>query len=123
MLPHRKQEKQVPFGVLRQAVQVCVSPPRQGYLEVDGVGEGIERDLGADRVRSPQGSRTQLTGREGMCPLLTVQPLPILPLPLFFPPQTDPPSVPPPPCSLAMRPLCFPGIDTYAGFCQCRAEK
>lgn len=39
-LPHRKQEKQVPFGVLRQAVRVCVSPPRQGYLEVDGVWGG-----------------------------------------------------------------------------------
>lgn len=34
-----------------------------------------------------------------MCPLLTVQPLPILPLPLSFPPQTDPPSFPPPPAA------------------------
>lgn len=59
-----------------------------------------------------------------MCLLLTVQPLPILPLPLSSPPQTDPPSFPqPPPRSLAMLPLCFLGIDTYAGFCQCRAEK
>lgn len=39
-LPYRKQEKQVPFGVLRQAVQVCVSPPKQGYLEVAGVWGG-----------------------------------------------------------------------------------
>ena len=59
-----------------------------------------------------------------MCLLLTVQSLPILPLSLSSPPQTDPPSFPPPPPhSLAMLPLCFLGIDTYAGFCQCRAEK
>ena len=55
-------------------------------------GEGIERDLGADPIRSPQGSRTQLTGREGMCLLLTVQPLPILPLPLSSPPPPGPSS-------------------------------
>lgn len=50
MLPPQKAGETSTFCVLRQAVQVCVSTPRQGCLGEGGVWGGLARDLGVGRV-------------------------------------------------------------------------